>query len=679
MKYFKISTWLVVCLVSIHVTGQIDTTIQNKYEDSSKFQNIREVVVQGKSNNKIVSNWTDIPDMQMLSDKVLESLNGVTLIKRGNYAQEPTVRGLNAAQINTTIDGMQMFGACTDRMDPISSYVEPNNMNSLSLQLGPNDNQTGSSIGGGFDFKLKKAELAASKKWSGMLGAGYETNASAMQALGALQYSQKRFAIQGNYIYRKANNYIAGGNQEILFSQYEKWNLGINAVFQISKNQYVYLDYIQDNGINIGYPALTMDVAFANAKIGSINHVLKRSGKKMYQLDTKVYYNFIDHAMDDTRRPAEMVPMHMDMPGTSQTSGFYSNSSWRLSEKHFFKAKLNAYQNDLHAEMTMYPTNGAEMFMLTIPDARRNVYGVDLSDKWYITPKTVVSFGGRYDYVQSSIITILGRQTMSSLYSEELDKSVGIYNFYVQMKHPLNHDFSFTYGVAKAMRQPSLQELYGFYLFNRVDSYDYLGNPDLKPESSWNFNAGLTWKKKRYRIETNLFSYQFSNYITGQKRSDFSVMTIGGKGVKQYVNIPNATINGFEVSAQIRILSELYFSTNNSISYGFDNLGNALPFIPPFKTINTLKYNLKGFNFNLTQRAASDQKHVASDIYGEKASYSFHVYSVGVGKIFQKKAMRLEVKLLLDNVFDEVYYEHLDVMKINRQGRSLILHTTFSF
>src|SRR5690606_15123100 len=112
---------------------------------------------------------------------------------------------------------------------------------------------------------------------------------------------------------------------------------------------------------------------------------------------TKVFYNFIDHAMDDTKRPAEQVPIHMDMPGNSQTAGFFTETKWQFGN-HEFKARLNGYQNRLHASMTMYPQNAAEMYMLTIPDAERKILGLEASDAFRIKPELKMHYGGRIEY-----------------------------------------------------------------------------------------------------------------------------------------------------------------------------------------------------------------------------------------------------------------------------------------
>lgn len=673
MKQVNNYVVLVLCAVSFFSTSQEDSTFYKK------SVLVEEVVVRGevkKNNGQSVSQDNNV---QLSVDKLLGSTCGVTLIKRGNYAQEPTVRGLNAGQINTTIDGMQMFGACTDRMDPISSYVESNNLSSISLNLGPNDEQFGSSIGGGFDFKLVKPQLGAKKFVSGSVGAGYETNGNAYRGLALVQLSKKKWAIQANSIYRKSNNYIAGRSREVLFSQYEKWNFGVSGIVQLFKNNTLSVDYLQDNGSNIGYPALTMDVSFANAKIASVSHKYRNTNRKFYELETKGYFNFIDHAMDDTKRPAELVPMHMDMPGTSQTMGFYSNASIRIAKKHFLKVKLNGYMNDLHAEMTMYPDLGAEMFMLTIPDARRMLVGLDLSDKYYVNSKMNVAFGFRGDYSRSSVITNMGRQTLTSIYDGELTKYNFLFNGFAQMNYQLGMKTSGTIGVAKASRNATLQETYGFYLFNRLDNYDYLGNPDILSESSWNVNLGAEYKGGKFGVSGQLFGYFFENYIAGTKRGDYSAMTIGATGVKQFVNLDNATIAGAEVKLRYSIAKNLVITSNNSISYGLDDEGKALPLIPPFKSINAVKYSWKKILFNVTYTAGAIQGHVDFDKYGETTSPEFNVLDVSIGRAFKLKSSTFLLNITADNIFDAAYSEHLDFMSINRQGRNFIVSLTYNF
>ena len=673
MKQVNLLVTLVLSIGSFYAISQ---------DDSTHIENCvlaEEVIIRGtirKSNGQSVEK---VNDVQLSVDKILGTTCGVSLIKRGNYAQEPTVRGLNAGQINTTIDGMQMFGACTDRMDPISSYVEPNNLNSIGLNLGPNDEQFGSSIGGGFNFKLLKPTMNAEKFISGSIGTGYETNGNAFRGLALIQLSKKKWALQANSIYRKSENYIAGNNREIHFSQFEKWNLGVSGVVRITQNNTLSIDYLQDNGSNIGYPALTMDVSFADAKIASVSHHYKNRDRFFYELETKAYINFIDHAMDDTKRPSELVPMHMDMPGTSQTIGFYSNASFRVAKKHFIKVKLNGYVNDLHAEMTMYPDFGAEMFMLTIPDARRMLVGIDASDKYYFNSKLNIVYGLRCDFSRSSIITLTGRQTLTSIYNGELTKVNFLTNGFAQANYKLAKNTKATIGVAKAARNATLQETYGFYLFNRLDNYDYLGNPEILSENSWNLNLGAEYSGSKMGLSVQLFGYFFTNYIAGTKQIDYSAMTIDASGVKHYVNLDNASIIGTEIKLSCTIQKNLLFTSVNSISYGVDDENIALPLIPPFKSINSLKYNWKKIRFAMSYTTGTKQNHVDFEKYGETSSNEFNVLDASIGRSFDFKTSTLILHLTAENIFDAAYSEHLDFMSINREGRNFIVNLTYNF
>ena len=66
-------------------------------------------------------------------DEHLGELRKVNLVRRGSYAWEPVVNNMQTERLSTTIDGMKIFYACTDKMDPVTSYVESGNLQSISL------------------------------------------------------------------------------------------------------------------------------------------------------------------------------------------------------------------------------------------------------------------------------------------------------------------------------------------------------------------------------------------------------------------------------------------------------------------------------------------------------------------------------------------------------------------
>ena len=649
----------------------------NRPDTTHKSIHLHEVVIRDKKSGNGLANKD--ADVQSSTDQVLKEIPSVELIYRGNYAPEPMIYGLSAGQINVTIDGMKMFGACTDRMDPISSYVEPNNLKSITVNEGPGPDAQGSTVGGGINFKINQPELNADKEFSGLFGAGYQTNAGTTQTLGSLQYSTKRFALLVNGLYRAAQDYAAGGGEKILYSQYSKWNGGVSAKYQVSDHSYLNANYIQDDGNNIGFPALTMDVRYTRASIGSVDYLFNDSTKKLFYWDTKVYGNYIDHVMDNLKRPLSTIDsMPMVMTGISKTFGAYTEAFIKTGDKNVFRTRAEVYQNTWHADMTMYPEDAAEMYMLTIPDAQRTVAGIDLSDNISVSNKWNVSFGGHAEYDRSAITTTVGKEQLSAIYTGAPDRTDLLYNLFANTSYRLSDRWTLNLDIARGMRSSTLKELYGVFLFNRTDGYDYIGSPALHNEQSVNGDISATYRSKHFSIAAKAFSWWFHDYIAGEVVNGATPVNPGAFGVKQYLNIPSAVLDGCELKGSIDIYKTLSFSSVDTYTYGEDGDGHALPLIAPFKSVNTLQYSFQKYFLYLESVTEAAQYHVSS-FYGERSSPAFSILNFKVARRFAIGENQLECSVEVANVLDTYYYEHLDVFDVPRPGRDFIAHVTFFF
>lgn len=632
-------------------------------------------------------------NLQMSTDKVLEHIPGVQIVKRGNFAWEPTVRSLNAGQINITIDGMHIFGACTDRMDPISAYVEPANLQSITLNLSPDFGNYGGSIGGGIDFKLKDAQYSEVTDFRGMIGTAFESNASAFQTLGSLEYRDKRLSVLINGIIRKAGNYKAADKEEILYSQYRKWNGSLSAGYKLNESHELQAAYIQDEGRDIGYPALTMDVAFANAKIASLTHHYHlhntsdhRSGHPNHLL-TKVYYNFVDHAMDDTKRPEEQVPMHMDMPGKSQTAGFLSEAGFSFphgssneAAGHVVDVRLSGYLNRLTADMTMYPDTGKPMYMLTLPDAQRSVLNLDISDNIDIHDRLRVAINTTLSFGRSSLYSEEGRDQLSGmLQGQDPDRNLFLLNLNLRGRYQFAGNWDLSAHIGRTSRSASLQEYYGFYIFNRLDGYDYLGNHNLAPEKAINANVGVNYSTDVLQLEVNTFAYLFSDYIAGRILPDYSVMTIGAAGVKRHQNIGKAKLYGAELALNLQLTERMKMSSANTYTRGADDEGHALPLVSPFVSVNTLFYEITGYSLRAEMHHYAAQNHISFERYGETPTPASTLLDLGIRKTYRFKRTFFTVDLQVENIFDRYYHRHLDIMKIARPGRNIVMGLMIGF
>lgn len=637
---------------------------------------LNEVLIRPEKDIYEAAKDTRQKSLQELTDKILEYTPGISMIRRGNFAMEPTIRSLNSGQITTTIDGMRVFGACTDKMDPVSSYVEPNNLESISVSYDPGLSTGGSSLGGGINFRLKEPSFRETPRWSGRIGTGFESNGAAVQTLGGLDYGRADLAFQINGIFRRSDNYKAAGGQEIGFSQYRKWNGSASVMSRLGRTGILKASYLQDEGRDIGYPALTMDVSFAKARIASLSY-LYANQQGTIQWETKAYYNSIDHAMDDTKRPPETVSMHMDMPGTSTTSGGLSTLDLHLNDQHHMNIKVDGYQNKLSASMTMYPPDGSPMFMYTLASPVRSSIGVYVSDVLSLGERTSLTPSARLEYYHDDICGEEAREQLSGMFPGDLSRRGLISNLSMALGFKPDAHWLLNASIARGGRAASLQEAYAFYIYNRLDAYDYIGNPDLSGESSVNLSINSSYRNEKIEVSANLFRYFIKDYIAGSILGGYSTMTIGANGVKQYINLPSARLYGGEVAFKWRAGGGLVVTSLNTFTRGADGDGLALPMIAPFKTVNTIDYSLKKSILRIEGVTNTSQKHVSTSRYGETATPASTILNFYIGKQFGLSSLQaLKINLGIENILDEHYYQHLDIQKIARPGRNLTCRMT---
>lgn len=667
---------LIFLLIASLVAGSLSAQINSDSFELKPVQ-LKEVIIQTSTGKENMKNVRQPANVQTSTDNLMQSINGVSMIRRGNYAWEATIRGFNAGQITQTIEGMAMFGACTDKMDPVSSYIEPANLKSVEVSYGINAVSSGNTIGGNIDYKIKQPLVGQPHKVSGLAGLGYQSNGNGKQLLSNINISGKKLGVNVNGIFRESGNYFAGGHTLIRHSQFQKWNAGISAKYLLSPHSSVLFNFIRDEACDVGYPALPMDVGYAKASIASLTLQQHFPAGIIRKMESKVYLNNIHHMMDDTHRPSSEVPVHMDMPGTSFTAGFYSKQNFALPG-HRLETKIQAYQNRLHADMTMHPNGEPSMYMLTIPDAQRRLVQLSASDEIPLGEYFSLFAGGSISFVNSSIYSDEGKKMASGVLNAAGIKNETIGSVYLNPVYRADSVVTLFLSAAFTMRSPTLREMYGIYLYNPTDGYDYMGNPDLKSESSWNLSAGtkLSWTK--FSTELRAYHYQVQQYIAGIYRSDLSVMTTGAKGVKQYQNL-DGQVSGAELEAKWKINNALVLKTQNAVTYGLDNSGDALPNIPPFKTGNTAEYTFGQTMFSVSGIFSAAQHHVSPEKYGETETPSFFLLNAGIAHNFYFHQTRIHLNATVENLLDTKYTEHLDVNKVPRIGRNLSLQATIFF
>lgn len=666
-------TIIVFSLVSLLSLGQgnVDTTRVIELKEiqlSSVQKNTQQAVVSFfKSNN--ASTLEDI----------LSRLPELSLVRRGAYGMEPSIRSFSSGQINVLVDGMRIHGACTDKMDPATIYIEPVNLDNLQAQTGSTGFIYGSSTGGTVNMKMAEPDFLNNKKISGNISSGYQSAAKSLFESAILKYSSGKWAFRASGTYRKSGEYRRGGGDVIDFSQFEKINYSLSVKYQHCPHTWYKADILGDDGWNIGYPALPMDVGYAGARIASVSYHREYPAKRIYKWMAKIYANKIRHFMDDSQRPN--VPMHMDMPGLSKTMGVYTEGEFRINKKQNLQFRADGSSTFLKADMTMHQSGQPDMYMLTWPNNRRNQFG--LSGVWQLSrlrrdSTTKLQLSARADYINHTLTTEEAKDHVSIFSASANGRNEILKNLSFLVSKKFLRAFKATLSFSYSERMPTAGELFGFYLFNANDNYDYIGNPELKTEKNLQAEASLQYTKKQNRVQLTGFISRVSDYILGQIEPTFSHMTIGASGVKTYSNIPFALIGGIEASAVVKPVKNIDLVSTIRFTAGRDNNQYHLPNISPLKNVTSVRWQYKKLYVQGETEIAAKQTRF-SPRAGEDATAGYGLFHLRTGYTINLKNTNLDLQAGAENLLDKKYHEHLDWGNISRPGRNLYVQVKIGF
>ena len=195
--------------------------------------------------------------------------------------------------------------------------------------------------------------------------------------------------------------------------------------------------------------------------------------------------------------------------------------------------------NNLNTGIT--PPFGETFPLKRFPDTTETTLGVYLQDEWAQGPVTFTPAlrYDRYDIAASQAgfsppsVTPAASQSGSAV----SPKLAALWR--------LNPDTRVFAQVAKGFKAPNASQVNAFFE-NLLSFYKSVPNPNLKPESSQNFELGLRGKAGGLRYETAVFRSKYKQFIAENQQ-------VGGTGVAgnptvfQSVNLGAASISGFEI------------------------------------------------------------------------------------------------------------------------------------
>lgn len=666
----KLIFWSQVLLIFIPFYAQAQ--VANPAPNDTLVQELETVIL---TVNTTASNKESLKPLGSLEEH-LSTLSDVNMIHRGAYAAETMLQGMSSERSIITIDGMRVYGACTDKMDPITAYIDLANVSQIEVQSGAHSQLAGS-IAGSMQVNTKQGTFKQMKdNWQWRSGIEFNN----LQRIFGVNYGHNRekYYLLANLNYRKAENYLAADRKEVLYSGFTKYNSEIKFGYKLNEHQTLTAAVLYDRAKDIGYPGLPMDVALAQGLLTNIKYYIHQPHKKWRHLDAQIYFNKVVHVMDDSHRPS--VPIRMDMPGWSTTFGWNGNAHF-IHKKHEVELKAQIHHNQSLAEMTMFANNldDLDMFMLTWPDVRTTNSSLLVQDEWRLNEKWIWKniVGSTYQYQQ--IGTDFGKQSLAIFYPNfNGTRSDYLFQLMSQIGYH-SHEWLANLSIGYNERAPSVSEGFGFYLFNSFDKYDYIGNPYLQKERAFSAQSKVKWMNTRHQLTFSASYYYFLNYIIGLPNPQMSSMTIGANGVRIYQDIDKVNLANVSLDWVASWYFWLNSKTNISWRTGRQRDLGYLPMLQPLQFMQQWNFQLpQEFSFQAKILAHAPYA-TANNYFGEQNLPAFAVLDLGVQKVWNKDGFSLQAKLGVQNLLDHNYTTFADWNRIPQMGRNVFLHLLCSF
>ncbi len=639
-----------------------------------------------------------------LAEALFKQSPSISLSRRSGIANDILLRGQRKDNINVTIDGTKVCGACPNRMDPPVSHVLTNNVDYIEINEGPYNVEDFGVLSG--DIKIHTIQPA--KEFEGDVNLGFGSwgyKKASLSASGTIT-ENVRFLLSasaetgeqykdgdGNDFAGQIQREIDNGNTLIPSRQYQdrykdrdafsKKTVLAKLFWNITDNQELRLSYTANRSDNILYPSSAMDAIYDDSDIFNAEYIAKDLGRYSKELNVQIYQSEVEHPMSTVyRNTALNDPMNPGNPNemthalTTKMQGAKVKNSFDL-DNHTITAGVDYSLRNWDGGY--YKNGKPHMVPISIDDVDTENIALFLGDKIKID-KFVLDLGLRYD---DTTITP-GHNIVKPKPVVQENRDYSELNGYIFGTYHADADTKYFAGVGKSSRVPDAKELYWMSMKNTL-----VGTNTLDATLNYEFDIGMEKKLEDATFKVKAFYSKLKDYIA------YNDVFAADPTMGQYENV-DAAIYGLELSGTYVATAELYFDYGMTYQRGKKDdpltgqTGTDMPEIPPFKFNAAANYD---YDESLTFRAEVIASDEWTDIDYENGEQPLDAYAVLNLKGTKKFGQNFELTVGVDNVFDKTYavsntYKDLilmptgpndTVMLMNEPGRYVYTNLRYKF
>ena len=520
---------------------------------------------------------------QTIAD-LLKDMPGVEVTTDGSQGSKRImIRGEKTFSTLVMIDGQRITEQKSMSGTPI--LIDPSQVERIEVIKGPASVLYGSdALGGAINIITKKGN--GKKAVEGTVTAGYNSSNDGGNA------SAQIFGTAGGWDYRIGASYEGGRDLKLAHGKaegtdfetksanaYLAYHVNDNHVFGAS------VDYF-DLDFNSSSPDMTLDEFYVHVpewkrlKVGAFDEI-RYVNKYLSKIRTDVFYQkatkYMDNHVGAFMGPGKFMINDNAADNTLKQFGASIQADWTLTDKLYLITGYDLSYEKLDAESTSFTRGnmGRPINMDKYLFYRGNLLTQALyaSADYNVTDTVTLNFGTRYTYVRTDMKQADG-YSISSGKTSNIQQTTGkktdgqfVFNAGV-LWHPRN-DLTLRAAWSQGFRVPLLQERYVDTTMGQTRTVR-VGNPDLKPEKSNNFEIGARWVSGPATVDAAIFYNRVTDLITAKPINKKTSMmmnvakseTIGMEFTGSYL-LGNS---GFEPHLAFALLHRTYKENGESTS-----------------------------------------------------------------------------------------------------------------
>lgn len=598
---------------------------------------------------------------------LLQSVPNMSIIRKGGSSGDPLFRGLGGSRLAINADDQFVYGGCSNRMDPPTSYIHPSTFDEVVVTKGPQTVTQGMGlISGSVHFVRKDPtfhEQPYSFNGSTTLGSSGRRDASFEAGAGG-KYGYARLNVSHN----ESDDYKDGAGNRV-HSNFKRDSQMVQLGVTPTENTTIAGTYERSRG-KAAYADRPMDGSKFDRDAWNVRISQRNITPWLSEIEARYGSSEIDHVMDTySLRPvgkmgkkAAINPKRRTDTGNLKATFDWDNVNLQTGIDYMRDRHTERSGNENYASSPFKPTQSFDQL------------GGFAEATWQRNDAQKLIAGFRHD------------QVTGTYYEDKADSDpLKETKYPLKTKYPLNSGFfrfeqklgdtKYYAGLGVAQRSPDYWE--------RKKSE----NLRLRKETNRQLDAGLIWNSGNWHVSASVFAGKVDDFIIvetkpmmhhtagshtpatpatgGHTGSHTPTPAAGGHASHHHGpdlsarNIDAIRLGG-ELEVKWQFAPSWSIASNLAYTYGKNRTdGKPLAQTPPLEWNNTLAFDNGKFSAGALWKLVAKQNRYAKgqgNIIGQDigASAGFGVLSVNAGWKFNKYAT---LQAGVDNVFNKTYAE----------------------